>query len=210
MLIQNTVKMLGEHGKSYITHDHCIKEDLPPYENCYQMKSEDGKWRYSLVIAERKNIPEYRRIKEFNTEEEAAKFLFLDHLSSIYFSNYVSPFIKSHQQLRINREELIEEKFYQILKEAHVPSRYICFDGAKTCTNCLMAEQENGHWILSYKGRFGVAVSSSRPLTGRDANFYLFKAVYLLWLFDTKAKILLEKHGVTASFTDKELSLFIF
>jgi hypothetical protein len=99
--IKQVSRLLNSIGKSTTFHDGCIKEDVPHSENYYMLEKGSRKWEYGLLIREKENNQYMKKIKEFDTEAEGAKYFFLERLSSYYYSKKVRSFMIDHEELDI-------------------------------------------------------------------------------------------------------------
>ncbi|MFC4620536.1 hypothetical protein ACFO4N_17735 [Camelliibacillus cellulosilyticus] len=115
---------MNKVGESTTVENTSLKQLTGPYENYYRLEENNGKWLYGLCVVEKENNPYFDVIREFDNEEEGAKYYFLDRLSSHYFSTKVHPFMLAHGELDINRPKFNEGKLYQAMAMLNIPKYY--------------------------------------------------------------------------------------
>lgn len=210
MDIGQVSRLLNHVGKLTTYQDNCIKEDAPPYENYYMLEKSGEKWEYGLFTLERENNPYLRKIKEFNTEAEGAKYFLLDRLSSYYYSERVGPFIMDHTELDIGGQNFDENKLVKALSLVGIPSSLYVIDKSQIKGRAIMLTQKDDtNSIVSFIDSIGNTVQSTVPINNQRALLVAFRKVFMLYLFETEVNQLLEAENITNVFTDKDINIFL-
>lgn len=209
--INDVSELLNKVGESTTIENTSLKQLTGPYENYYKLEGNGGKWLYGLYVVEKQNNPYFDVIKEFDTEEEGAKYYFLDRLSSQYFLTKVQPFMLAHGELDINGPKFNESKLYQAMTMLKIPKYYFVTDPSQIVKGhrCIMlTKKEQEKWSVSFIAPSGKVINQSLPIDHQWALFIAFRKVYRLYIYETEVKNLLESNNVNIDFTEKEINKF--
>jgi len=210
MNIKQAAELLNREGKSMLLKSNELQEEVSAFSNYYHLKLNEHKWLYGVWMVERQNNPYIKVEKEFESEEEAAKYLFLKLLSSHYFSKYVGEFMKRHPELAIGEDSFDERGLRQSMSLLKIPSSFLIKDKTQAKNRAIMLNEKGDEQnFLSFVNSNGEIVHSSLPMDNQSALFFAFKGIYMLYLFEKKVSPLLESYDLRDEFTDHDINFFI-
>ncbi|MGD7044802.1 hypothetical protein [Jeotgalibacillus proteolyticus] len=210
MNMKQAAELLSREGKSMIYKNNSLQEEVSPYDNYYQLKEDEHKWVYGFWMVERQNNPYFKKRKEFDTEEEGAKYFFLQTLSTHYFSKYLEEFIKQHPEVDIYGDTFDERVLRQAMSLLSIPSTLLANDKNQITNKAIVLEKSgDSHTVILFVNEKGETVKSTLPIENESVMFFAFKKVYKLYLFEKKVSPLLESYNLRDQFTDEDIFLFI-
>lgn len=208
MKIKDVTELLNAVGVKVSYNNNIIKEDVPPYTNYYQLEKKDS-WEYGLFICELENQPYVKNIYNFDSEDEGAKYFFLDRLSSYYFTNRIQPFIAQYKEFNIGGTNFSEDKLIKALNMLSIPSSYV-YDKKNNVTMSISIEQTSDTlYKLSVIGKNGAVLQSVPPMSRQRALFMAFKKVYLLYIYDTMVSETLRNFSLLNEFKEEDVRYFL-
>lgn len=178
-----------------------------PLENHYGISKGNGKndtWNYCFYILERKNIPEIRVIKDFDSQEKAENYFFLKQLNDYFMNKYIIP----------NRDYTIEEWSLETVKNdmrrLGIPKKYLSYENNKN-KNSIYYFKEDDLWYQGYINECGELYCRSKK--GNDESSWMFSLyanrVYVLYLFDLYKKELSDRKKMDVQFSDDDIATII-
>ncbi|MBM7605182.1 hypothetical protein JOC75_003205 [Metabacillus crassostreae] len=210
MNIIQVAKLLNRVGKLVETKDGYLKEKEFYSENYYQLSEVDGVWEFGLVMIERTNNPKMRKLKEFSTETEGAKYFFLDRLSSFFFSEKVRPFMMAHDELDIGGSNFDIDMLFKTMSLLSIPSSLLIKAKQKVKQRSIQLERvDETNYIVSFIGEKGEIIHSTIPINDHRALFIAFKKVYMLHLYEQEVTKLLEDEEIINDFSENDINLFL-
>ncbi|WP_312503365.1 hypothetical protein [Lacrimispora sp.] len=172
-----------------------------PLENHYAIRlNENNNWEFCFVQLERRNLPEYRQIKEFHSKEEALTYFFLDRLRDYFMTNIVSK--KVDFSVKNWNQEILKER----LEVCNITQGYIFYENIYS----LNSFEENGDWYNSLSDREGKIIVVSPPLADKNTAYLsTFRRIYLLHLFFQYLEKERVKQCINEKFTDMEIARYL-
>ncbi|MDG5472083.1 hypothetical protein P6709_09995 [Jeotgalibacillus sp. ET6] len=209
MNMKQAAELLSQEGISTILKPNVLQEEPRPYESYYQLKKSEEKWLYGLFMVERQNNPYLKVRKEFNTEEEGAKYFFIDRLSSHYFLKNIQEFISQHPEVDIYSDTFDEEELQRAMSLLSIPLYYLAIEETKGKNKAIRLDKKDDNYtVISFLNDEGECVNSTLPIENESLLFFAFKTIYKLYLFEKRLSPLLELHHLRDEFTDDDIVLF--
>ncbi|MDG5472085.1 hypothetical protein P6709_10005 [Jeotgalibacillus sp. ET6] len=209
MNMKQAAELLSREGKSMIYKNNSLQEDVSPYDNYYQLKEDEHKWVYGFWMVERQNNPYFKKQKEFKTEEEGAKYFFLQTLSTHYFFKYIEEFIDQHPELDLDGDTFDEKRIQKAMDLLSIPSTLLAKDKNQITNRAIVLEKSgDSHTVILFVNDKGETVKSTLPIENDSVMFFAFKTVYSLYLFENKVSPLLESYNLRDQFTDEDIFRF--
>ncbi|MGD7044801.1 hypothetical protein [Jeotgalibacillus proteolyticus] len=209
MNMKQAAELLSQEGISTILKHNVLQEEPRPYESYYQLKKSEEKWLYGLFMVERQNNPYLKVRKEFNAEEEGAKYFFIDRLSSHYFLKYIQEFISQHPEVDIYSDTFDEEELQRAMSLLAIPPYYLAKGETKGKNKAIrLDKKDDNHTVISFLNDEGECVKSTLPIENESLLFFAFTTIYKLYLFEKRLSPLLELHHLRDEFTDDDIYLF--
>lgn len=201
--------LLSELNIHIIEEETIIYHDISynsgfPLENHYGIRlNEKQYWEFCFVQLERRSIPEYKKIKEFNNKEDALIYFFLDRLRDYFLTNEVN----------LNMDFEIENWTTSILltklKSCNIPQCYLSYGDLlnKYSIKCF---ETDGSWYNAIIGGNKEILVISPPLEDRNTAFLsTFRRIYLLFLFNKYVKNDKVIQVLDRKFTDVEIAWYL-
>lgn len=188
---------------SIIYHDNSYHENFP-LENHYAIRvNENNYWEICFVQLERRNSPEYKQIKEFDSKDEALVYFFLDRLRDYFIINEVRKNIDF--KTRNWSQELLSLK----LEDCNIPQDYLSYENSikKYSLKCF---EVDGNWFNAFIDGQKKILVTSPPLENKDIAFVsTFKRISLLYLFLKYIEKDIVKQNLSRPFTDIEIARYL-
>ncbi|MDG5472084.1 hypothetical protein P6709_10000 [Jeotgalibacillus sp. ET6] len=210
MNMEQAAELLRHEGIPIINNNNCIQEEVLPHSNYSQLKLNKDKWLYGVWMIERENNPYLDVEEEFNSEDEGAKYFFIDLLSSHYFSKYVEEFMMNHPEFGIGRDTFDERGLLTAMSLLSIPSSYLIKDKNEAKNRAILLDRDDDTTVISLVNPSGQIAKSSLPIKNHRALFFAFKGIYKLYLFEKKVSPLLEPYNLRNEFSDEDIFSFIF
>ncbi len=178
-----------------------FKEVRQPYENYLQLVKKGTSWEYSEVNFERKPSPEKENIVDFNAEEKALQFFFINLLKKFYFNEIFPSNNQVHQIQDLN-------ELKQFLYSLGVTDDYFSFDHIKPIE--IYGQIDSNHHIeISFINSLNQKSFTTMPLQINRDIFAMYRFTYSLFLFKQVEKKLLEENIIINAFSDSDIEVFI-
>lgn len=210
MNITQVAKLLNRVGKLVEIKDGYLREKEFHAENYHKLEKVDGVWEFGIVMIERATNPIMRKLKEFSTETEGAKYFFLDRLSSFFFSEKVRPFMMEHDELDIGGSNFDIDMLFKTMSLLSIPSSLLIIAKQKVKQRSIQLERvDETNYIVSFIDEKGDIIHSTIPINYHRALFIAFKKVYMLHLFKQEVIKLLEGEEIINDFSENDISIFL-
>lgn len=187
LLQEKGIKIVRKNGE--IFKDERNTPNIPPYDH-YAVIYENSKWYYVFSKIERVSEPIITKLKRFDNEKEALKYLFLKCLSNYFLLNSILPSVNG------NIIDWNIDVILNVLKSNNIPEQYLSYDN-KINKNSMYYYKDR-LWFFSYIGKSGQIIAESTNGFGeQEKNHFLsgsINYIYLLFLLDEYEKELTERN----------------